>query len=114
MACLESLIRLQTLELRSPGLTDFGVRRLKGLSDLQWLYIGGSHNVTEQGIGALPHDKLQHLTIGHCRINDPDLVCLHGYRSLESLKLGAPGYVSRKTVTQLKKRLPLLQSIQIN
>ena len=86
---LKGMTNLQTLFLgRCLAVTDAGLVQLKGLTKLQAFYISGA-NITDAGLVHLTEmTKLQNLQLSFCRqITDAGLVHLKGLTNLKALNL---------------------------
>jgi hypothetical protein len=84
---LKGLSQLQELYLLCTKVTDAGMERLTGLSQLQWLWLGGT-KVTDAGLEHLKGlSQLQRLDLRNTQVTDAGLEHLKGLSHLRLLHL---------------------------
>ncbi len=112
---LSGLTSLENLSLAGPGIGDAGLKHLASLTNLKYLDIGGSANLTDYGLKYLANmRRLDSLTIGDSRIAERGLAHLYPLKTLHIIRITSAVPVSGKAIARLRTELPHLQSLDIS
>ena len=90
------------------NITNEGVVHLKGLTDLQSLYLSDCENITDDGLSHLKGlTNLEFFRVLYCdKITDAGVVHLKGLTNLQSLTLYGCEKITDSGVAELQKALP--------
>ena len=114
MACLANLKRLKRLIVTEYNayLTDAGMSHLAGLTEMDYLNIGGPQ-LTDKALSYLSNmKKLQRLDIRGVFTGD-GLRHLEGLENLQYVEMSTTGYISSAAIARLKRNLPSLQTFEV-
>ncbi len=108
---LSTLRDLKSMSLQGNHFTDEGLRHLKGMTQLEtlWLGLGNAEGMTDVGmtfIGSL--GNLKTLELQHSRITDEGLEELQGLKKLEKLFVGGTA-VTSNGISKIKVSIPGLE-----
>lgn len=114
LAFLEHLPLLESLMIQLDPLTGTSLRHLRGLPELNRLYVSGLSDCTGEDLAHLNGlPKLRNLTLAG-DITDTALASLTGPLSLESLRIETDEPIRKQTVTDLTKSHPVIEFIHIS
>jgi len=114
LAFLEHLPLLESLMIQLDPLNGTSLRHLRGLPELNRLYVSGLSDCTGEDLAHLNGlPKLRTLTLSG-RITDSALASLTGPLSLESITVETDEPIRKQTVTNLTKSHPVIEYIHIN
>jgi len=114
MACLANFKRLKQLIVTEYNayLTDAGMSHLAGLTEMDYLSIGGPQ-LTDDALSYMSNmKKLRRLYIRGV-FTDDALRHLEGLENLEYVQMSTTGYISSGAVARLKRNLPSLQTFDV-
>jgi hypothetical protein len=114
MACLANLKRLKQLIVTEYNayLTDAAMAHLAGLTELEYLSIGGPQ-LTDKALSYLSNmKKLERLYIRGA-FTDDGLRHLEGLENLQYVQMSTTGYISSAAVARLERNLHSLRSFEI-
>ena len=116
LTSLSGLTNLENLSLDFSGIGDTGLKHLAPLTNLKYLYIGGSAtNLTDDGLRHLANmRRLDSLTIYNSRITARGLKHLHHLKTLHIITIKSAVPISGQAIVRLRSELPHLQSLDIS
>jgi len=99
---------IKKLYLGDTGLTDEGVKSLRGLPQLEWLELSDTAT-TDIGIAGLAEmSTLQHLFLYGCQVTDASLPALLSLTGLQEIGLDET-LISKKGRTTIKRAFPEIE-----
>jgi len=115
LTSLSGLTNLENLSLTGPGIGYAGFEHLSSLTNLKYLQIGGSANLTDDGLKHLANmRRLDSLFIGDSRITGQGLAHLYPLKTLHIIRIKSAIPVSGKAIVRLRSELPHLQALDIS
>ena len=112
---LSGLTNMEDLSLTGPGIGDTGLKHLAPLTNLKYLQIGGSANLTDDGLIHLADmRRLDTLFIGDSRITGQGLAHLYPLKTLHIIRINSAIPIGGQAIARLRTELPHLQSLDIS
>lgn len=109
------LTNLEDLNLTDPDIGDTGLKHLAALTDLKYLRIGGSTNLTDDGLKHLANMRRpDSLFIGDSRITGQGLAHLHPLKTLHIIRINSTIPIGGQVIARLRTELPHFKALDIS
>jgi len=114
LACLSGLTKLERLNLPGFRIGNDGLRHLAPLTDLKYLYVSGSEELTDEGLRHLANmRRLDSLVIQNSRITEEGLTYLYPLKTVHILRIRSAVPMSEPAIASLRMELPHLQTLDL-
>ena len=114
LAGLSGLTKLERLSLSGFRVGNDGLRHLAPLTDLKYLHVSGSEELTDEGLRHLANmRRLDNLTIQNSRITEEGLAYLYPLKTVHILRIRSTVPMSEAAIARLRMELPHLQSLDL-
>ncbi|MBN2133070.1 MAG: sigma-70 family RNA polymerase sigma factor [Sedimentisphaerales bacterium] len=114
LACLSGLTKLERLSLSGFRIGNAGLEHLTSLANLKYLYLGGSEELTDEGLRHLANmRRLDNLGIQNSRITEEGLACLYPLKTVHILRIHSAVPMSEPAIARLRMELPHLQTLEL-